>query len=292
MDSVERVPVERVPFNFGAVQCKLSDAKAVIIPVPYDSTASYRTGMRSGPREIIEASRNMELYDLELKRDIIDDAPIFTMDEIVCSKESPQEVVEAVENAVSWVLLEGKFPLMLGGEHSVTLGSLKACKKKYERLSVVQIDAHADMRDSYEGTGYSHACVMRRVRELCPNAVGVGIRSMSKDEAEYIKEKGLEPYIFGPEFDEKEIVSKIENERVYVTFDLDAFDPSIMPAVGTPEPQGISWKQAISLLRKVYEEKEVVGADVVELCPTIGDIASAFTAAKLVYKLVGYKFML
>ncbi len=281
---------ETVPLTFGAVRCSHGDSKVVVIPVPYDSTASYKTGMRHGPREIIDASRNMELYDLEFGKDIVEDAPVFTMDEIACSKKGPEEVVKSVEKAVGEVLESGKFPLVLGGEHSITSGAVNAAVKKFGNVSVLQIDAHTDLRDEYEGARFNHACVMRRVREICPNVVSVGIRSMCLEEAEHIKEKKLEQYIFGSEFSVEEVIAKIENKNVYVTFDLDGLDPGIMPATGTPEPGGILWKEATGLLKKVFKEKNVVGCDVVELCPTIGDISSAFTASKLCYKMMGYKF--
>ncbi|OIO21783.1 agmatinase [Candidatus Micrarchaeota archaeon CG11_big_fil_rev_8_21_14_0_20_47_5] len=284
---------ECIPFTFLGMKNNLKNAKTVIVQAPYDGTVFYKDGQRHGPREIIDASRHMELYDAEFGCDVCESAPVYTMDELVLSKESPKKAVERVGEVVDEVLKERKFPLVLGGEHSVSAGAVSACAKKFKKnFSVLQIDAHGDLRDAYEGTKYSHACAMRRAREACGNIVQAGVRSMSGEEAEWIKKERIEKYIFGSEFEESEVLERIENENVYVTFDLDGFDPSIMPAVGTPEPGGISWKQATSLLRKVFERKNVIGADVVELCPVIGDTASAFLAAKLCYKMIGWKFLL
>ena len=181
---------------------------------------------------------------------------------------------------------------MLGGEHSLTLGVVKAYRERYQALSVLQLDAHADLRDSYLGARFSHATVMRRVYELCP-IVPVGIRSLSQEERSFIDESGIKPvYASGLTLSEdsiKNVVASLSDE-VYITIDLDVLDPSIMSAVGTPEPGGINWYELLGLLREVAQSKRIVGFDVVELCPGEGPLSCAFLAAKLAYKLIGYSF--
>lgn len=275
-----------LPFTFGGVENDFERAKVCILPVPYDGTASYKVGQRHGPHALLEASLNMELWDIELAQDTSAKLPIYTFDDLLCSKKGPGEVVKAVEESVGEIIAKNKFPLMIGGEHSITSGAVKAAAAKHKNLSVLHIDAHADMRDEYEGTKYNHACVMARCREICP-AVSVGIRSMSEEEAKAIKSRKLEKYIFGIEFDVKKAVSLL-SENVYITIDIDGFDPSIMPATGTPEPGGLQWQQVLDLLKAVGKERKVVGADVVELMPLPPDVRTDFACAKLAYKLIGY----
>jgi len=190
------------------------------------------------------------------------------------------------------VLDKNRMLLMLGGEHSLTLGTVKAYREKYEALSVLQLDAHADLRDSYLGTKFSHATVMRRVYELCP-IVPVGVRSLSQEEHRFIDEAGLKPFyardLISGEVSTRQIVDSL-SEEVYITVDLDVLDPSIMSAVGTPEPGGMGWYELLGLLREVARAKQIVGLDLVELCPREGPISCAFLAAKLAYKLIGYIF--
>ncbi len=279
----------REPFNFcGLEDVKFENSKAVVLPVPYDSTASYISGMRHGPKAIIEASRHMELYDVELGYEPSQKTGVWTLDELQPSMDSPKETIKRVRDAFSEIMDNDRFPIMLGGEHSITLGAVQAVAAKYPKLSVLQIDAHSDLRDEFEGTKYNHACVMRRVREICP-AAQVGIRSMCTEEAEFIRHRKLKG-IFGTEFKIDDVVKEL-GENVYVTIDVDGFDPAEVPAVGTPEPGGLYWKQVMPLLRKVAEKKNIVGFDVVELCPMPGDIRSDFFCAKLAYKMLGYSFM-
>jgi len=275
-----------LPFTFGGLENDFEGAKVCVLPVPYDGTASYKTGQRHGPRALIEASLNMELWDIELAQDASSKVPIYTFDGIQCGKKGPDAVVKAVEESVGEILDAKKFPLMIGGEHSITSGAVKACAEKFKNLSVLHIDAHADMREEYEGTKFSHACAMARCREICP-AVSVGIRSMSEEEAKTIKQRKLGGFIFGSEFDIRKVVSLL-SENVYITIDIDGFDPSIMPATGTPEPGGLQWQQVLDLMKAVGKEKRVVGADIVELMPLPPDVRTDFACAKLAYKLVGY----
>jgi agmatinase len=279
-----------LPRTFLGNENDFAKAKAVILPVPYDSTVSYGTGQRFGPQAIIEASRQVELYDIEFGFDISAKAGIFTLDEMEIDRGSPQKTVERVEEGVSEILAAGKMPIVIGGEHSISSGAVKACVKKFGKISVLQIDAHADLRDEYEGTKYNHACVMRRIREMAGTCVQVGVRSMSEEEAEHITKNKLEKFIFSPDFDDKNVLSMLSS-KLYVTIDIDGFDPSEVPAVGTPEPGGLHWQQVLSLLRAVCKKCEIVGFDIVELAPIPGQPASDFLCAKLAYKMVGYSLL-
>ena len=278
--------------NFAGISPSYSDwenSRVVVLPVPYDSTTDWRSGTRDGPGAIIDASRYLELYDLELKREIYQ-VGIHTMPEIQPEMSSPENMTQRVYQVAREVLDKNKMALMLGGEHSLTLGMVKAYREKYQDLSVLQLDAHADLRDSYLGTKFSHATVMRRVYELCP-IVPVGIRSLSEEEHRFIDEAGIKPvYTSGlilAENSINHIITTLSSE-VYITIDLDVLDPSVMSAVGTPEPGGIGWFELLNLLREVATSKRIVGFDLVELCPDEGPRSCAFLAAKLAYKLIGY----
>ncbi|VVB58570.1 N(1)-aminopropylagmatine ureohydrolase [Candidatus Anstonella stagnisolia] len=279
---------ENLPFTFGGVENDFARAKAGVLQVPYDGTASYKVGMRHGPAAVIDASRNMELYDIEFGCDISQKVGFYTYDELHTDKGSPQKTVKIVEESVAEVLKAGKLPIVLGGEHSISSGAIKACKEKYGQLSVLQIDAHADMRDEYEGTKYNHACIMRRAREITPDCMQVGIRSMSEEEAEYIKEKKLGGSIFGPKFDAKKVAGMLKG-NVYITVDVDGFDPAYVPGTGTPEPNGINWEQAMELFSLI--KGKIVGFDVVEVMPLAGQARTEFFCAKLAYKMAGYALL-
>jgi agmatinase len=201
---------------------------------------------------------------------------------------SAELTVKRVQEMAEPVLKKGKFPVLFGGEHSVSVGLVAALAKRHKELSVLQIDAHADLRDEYEGTKYNHACAMRRIREHVRSASQVGIRSVCREELEHINSAGLGEHIhWGAEFDEKKVLSQL-TDTVYVSIDLDGFDPSECPGVGTPEPGGLKWAQTLGLLRRVAAEKKIVGFDMVELLPIPGTVQSEFFAAKLAYKLLGY----
>jgi agmatinase len=282
------------PGSFGALVPPCSDrkqARVVVLPVAYDSTTEWHSGTRDGPRAIIEASRYLELYDIELKRNI-SEAGIHTLPEIPPDMAGPEHMVQRVYEVTRELLSEDKMVLMLGGEHTLTLGAVRAYRERYSELSVLQLDAHADLRDRYLGTDFSQATVMRRVHELCP-IVTVGIRSLSEEEHQFIAETGITPF-YAHDFISGNVANhdiiKSLSRDVYITIDLDVLDPSIMPAVGTPEPRGIGWYQLLGLLREVANNRHIVGFDLVELCPPEGPDACAFTAAKLAYKLIGYIF--
>lgn len=280
--------------NFGALPRELSDletARVAILPIPYDLTASYRSGSRMGPRAIIEASHNMELYDEEL-----DDIParlgIHTLSELEVGGYGPERMVEITEETVSGLLGAGKIVCSLGGEHTITSGTVRAYAKAFPDLSVLCLDAHADLRDAYQGVRYSHACAMRRVREIVGRVSHIGVRSLSVGEAEHAKSEGIvlhEAASWTGSGEQLErILEELGSGPVYVTCDLDVFDPAYVPSTGTPEPGGLSWNEVTDILREVAAEREIVGFDAVELAPISGFAASDFLAAKLVYKMIGY----
>ncbi len=279
-----------LPENFGGLEEEFSDlarARAVVLPVPYDFTTTYRGGTREGPQAILAASRNMELWDEEVGA--VYRAGIHTLPALEPAAEGPAAMVERVERAVGWILDQGKLPAVLGGEHSITAGAVRAAAARVPGLSVLQIDAHGDMRDTYLGTPHSHACVMRRVRELVP-AASVGIRSIGEEEAEHLAAHPWPVWSVrqfrGLRGDWQPILDAL-TDRVFVTFDLDGLDPSLLPATGTPEPGGLEWYETVDLLRAVSERARIVGFDVVELAPLAGHVASDFLAARLVYRLIG-----
>lgn len=280
------------PYTFAGIKKPLEDCKVVIIPVPYDSTTTFRTGARDGPHAMIVASRQFEDYDIELEKEIGNELGFFTTEEIEPGTNSPFEMISSVQEAVEAVLKEKKFPVVFGGEHTISIGFVKALDKHYKKFSILQIDAHGDLRDEYYGSKYNHACTMKRIREekISRTIVQVGIRSLCKEEAEYIKNKKISDYVYyGNKLNIKRILSQLE-ENVFITIDLDGLDPSIMPAVGTPEPDGLSFEQTLGLLREIAKNKKIIGFDVNELAPIPGNPVSDLTAAKLAYKLIGYSF--
>ena len=278
--------------NFGALEpeCAAYErAVFAVIPVPYDLTSTYQSGSRLGPTAILAASANMELYDEELGKETFREG-IFTASPVEVDARGPDRMTSAVRQMVSDVLVDRKIPVLLGGEHSVTLGAVQAVKEAYPALQVLQLDAHADLRDSYQGTPYSHACIARRIAEICP-LVQAGIRSMSEEEAVFLKGGGVKSFsadfiLDNPDWATK-ICAHLEGD-VYITIDLDVLDPAFMPATGTPEPGGISWREVIKLIRAVSRKCRVRGFDVVELSPLPGQVASDFLAAKLIYRIMGY----
>jgi len=266
----------------------LDKAKVVVLPVPYDATLEYKSGAREGPQAIIDASQYLELYDRELGLEI-SEVGIHTLQEVQPLMSGPEFMTERIHKIAKDLLAGGKFVVMLGGEHSLTLGMVRALHERYSKLSVLQLDAHTDLRDEYLGTKYGTASVMRRVWEICP-VVPAGIRSFSLEEHRFMQEQRIEPFYAedssNPDFAAR-VVSKLSSQ-VYISVDLDVFDPSIMSAVGTPEPGGLSWQQVLELLKTVSRHRQIVGFDVMELCPREGPTSCAYLAAKLVYKLIGY----
>ncbi len=263
-------------------------AKIVILPVPYDETSTWMKGADRGPAAIIDASHNMYLYDIDTDSEVYKKG-IHTDDPVI-EKSTPEAMVRAVRTRAARHLDADKFVVTLGGEHSVTVGAVEAHAERYPNLSVLQLDAHADLQDEFNGSRYNHACVMARVRELCP-VVQAGIRSLDAAERA-VADQGrlfLAEDIHGRRDWMDRAVSLLSDE-VYVTIDLDAFDISIMPATGTPEPGGLLWYDVIDLLKKVAGSKKIIGFDVVELCTNPYARQCDYLAAKLVYRLLSYIF--
>jgi agmatinase len=266
----------------------LKQAKTVILPVPYDSTSEWRSGSRHGPQAIIDASQYLELYDLELDREI-HKVGISTLPQVEPVLSSPQDMIERVYEVVKGLIQNEKFVVLLGGEHSLSLGAVRAFKEAFPRLSVLQLDAHADLRDEYLGTKYGQACVMRRISELCPISQA-GVRSLSWEEKEFLTQNKLRPLYMSDLVSNAASVDWIVEsltQDVYVTIDVDVLDPSIMPAVGTPEPDGMSWRQLLDIVQSVTIHKHVVGFDLMEFCPGEGPGSCAFLLAKLAYRFIG-----
>jgi len=266
-------------------------ARVVILPVPLDRTTSYVPGTRTGPHEILVASSHMELWDEETQTDV-HGIGIYTLPEMEFPFSRMDEIVEEIRRVVAELLKRDKFPMILGGEHSITGPIVKAVAAKHRNLSVLQIDAHADMRDTFMGTPHNHACAMRRVSE-CAAVTQVGIRSLSPEEAEAIPSlptKVFYDFNMRQQADWMDRVVDSLGETVYITIDVDGMDPAIMPATGTPEPGGLSWYELLALLRKTIEKRKVVGCDLVELAPMPGNVAPNFLCAKLVYKILSYRF--
>ncbi len=287
------------PENFGGIpeeNSRYETARAVIFPVPLERTTTYEHGTRNGPAAIIAASRNMETWDEELEVETYSKIGIATLPAIDTFEGTLEKVLAEIHTTELALLKDKKFPVALGGEHSLTPPLVSAAAKKFPDLAVLQIDAHADLREAYQGNRASHASAMRRVVEICP-AVQVAIRSLSIEEAQAIPH--LRTKIFWARDiararNDNWIPRVIEHlpEHVYLTVDRDGFDPAYMPATGTPEPGGLDWYQVTALIREVAETRNIVAADVVELLPQAGEHASDFLAAKLVYKILGYKFCL
>ncbi len=282
-----------LPNNFLGLPPRYSDyrrARFAVLPIPYDSTTSFQTGTREGPAAIIRASQQVELFDEELETEC-HKAGVATLDPLMPNMAGPKAMHEDVFAAAKRIVRDGKFLIGLGGEHSITSGLVRAVMTKHKKLSVLQIDAHLDLRDSWEGSPHSHACVMRRCLELGANIVPVGIRNVSLEERRFLKRRKMEVVTARQCHTDDDWVDRVLNglgETVYVTIDIDGFDPSFAPGTGTPEPGGLDWYQVTGLLRLVAAEKTVVGADVVEVMPLPGQAVTEFLAARLTYKLLSY----
>ncbi len=266
-------------------------ARVVILPIPLDRTTSYVPGTRNGPHEILVASSHMELWDEETETDV-HSVGIYTLPEMELPFSSMDDVVREIRRVTAELVARGKFPVILGGEHSITGPAVAAVASKYPGVSVLQIDAHADLRDTYMGTPHNHACAMRRVLEFA-RCTQVGIRSLSPEEAAAAPTLPTEIfYDFNMRLHDDWIERIVDSlgEQVYITIDVDGFDPAIMPATGTPEPGGLGWYEGLALLRRVVEARTVVGCDVVELSPIPGNVAPNFLCAKLIYKILSYRF--
>ncbi|WP_040247393.1 agmatinase [Psychroserpens mesophilus] len=268
---------------------KLDSSKIVLIPVPYDGTSTWQKGADKGPEAFLNASENMELYDIETQTEVYKQGVFLA--EPVTENTSPEQMVDAVHQVVKTYIKKNKFVTTFGGEHSISIGTIRAFNECFDNLTVLQLDAHADLRKSYHGSKCNHACALYEASQST-NLIQVGIRSMDIIETTVMDE---EKTYFAHEMaeDDNWVDSAIDQmtDNVYITIDLDAFDPSIMPSTGTPEPGGLLWYETLDFLRQVFEEKNVVGFDIVELCPNPKEKSSDFLAAKLYYKMLTYKFL-
>lgn len=263
-------------------------SKFALLPVGYDSTTSYLSGTREGPFAIIKASFLLEKYDPELEKDI-SQSGIVTLPPVLLDMQGPEAMVQRVEEKTEELLEDNKFAILLGGEHSLSIGAIKAYQKRYPEMGILQIDAHLDLRESYDETPFSHACAMRRVADhSC--VISTGIRCAEPEEMEFL-EKSKSKTFFSWELTKKplwkELLLEELPEQVYISIDLDGLDPSIMPSVGTPEPGGLLWEEINELFTLVAKNKTIIGFDVVELCPIPGFIAPDYLAAKMIYRLMG-----
>jgi len=268
--------------------CRYEKASIAILPIPYDGTSTWIKGSDRGPQALLDASANMELYDIETDSEVFKRG-IVTIDPVSCP-DDPKAMVDVVCDRARSLLNDGKFIVGIGGEHTISVGLVRAIAEKVRDFSVLQLDAHSDTRTEYAGSTYNHACVMSRIGEICPY-VQVGIRSMDSSELERLNSDRT---FFAHEIlNGSDLTQKILNElthNVYITIDLDVFDPSIMPSTGTPEPGGLDWYTLIKLMRSVIMEKEVVGMDITELLPNPTNRAPDFMAAKLVYRILSMIF--
>ena len=266
-------------------------AAIAILPVAYDGTSTWLKGADKGPQAILEASPNMEFYDIETDSEVFKQG-IATLD-MITENTSPEAMAHEVEVQIDQILKDKKFPVLLGGEHSVSIGAFQAIAKHYDTFSILQLDAHSDMRDEYEGSPYNHACVMARGKDVTPSIAQVGIRSTAIEEkhnidpdrifyAHEIKESGDSTWMY-------EVSQKL-HDHVYITIDLDVLDPAYMPSTGTPEPDGLTYREILTLLKLINERHNIIGLDVVELCPNEINKAPDFLASKLIYQLLSIRF--
>lgn len=267
---------------------KLESSKIVLIPVPYDGTSTWQKGADKGPEAFLEASENMELYDIETDSEVYKNG--IYLSQPVTLNATPEAMADAVHQETKKYIKKNKFVTIIGGEHSISIGTIRAFNEVFQNLTVLHIDAHADLRQSYEGSTYNHACALYEASQNT-NLIQVGIRSMDVQEKSVMD---FDKTYFAHEMatDDSWMDSVIDQmtDNVFITFDLDAFDPSILPSTGTPEPGGLFWYETLEFLKEVFKEKNVVGFDIVELCPNENEKSSDFLAAKLYYKMLSYKF--
>ena len=279
--------------NFGDFEDQYTDydkSQIAILPVPYDGTSTWIKGADRGPQALLEASFNMEFYDIETGTEVyrkgIATLPPVTEDS------TPESMAEEVERRMDTLFDDGKFPVLIGGEHSVSIGAIRSAAKRYPGMSVLQLDAHTDMRDTYEGSPYNHACVMARAKEVAGNVVQVGIRStcMAEEGQNIVADNVFHAHVLKRRSDwVRDVLGRLAPD-VYVTIDLDVLDPAYMPSTGTPEPDGLYYREVLDLLTLINENHNIIGLDVVELCPNSINKAPDFLAAKLIYQFLSLRF--
>lgn len=275
--------------DFSAAETQYETAAIAILPVPYDGTSTWMKGADSGPEALLEASVNLEFYDIETDSEVYKKG-IATLDPVLTNS-TPEAMSDDVQNRMETILADGKFPVLIGGEHSVSIGAFRAMAQSYPDFSILQLDAHSDMRDTYEGSSHNHACVMARAKELTDKITQVGIRSSAIEEKKNINpERIFYAHKLKEEPDWMQRVSEQLGEHVYITIDLDVLDPAYMPSTGTPEPDGLTYREVINLLKTIIKNHHIIGVDVVELCPHHENKAPDFLAAKLIYQILSMNF--
>lgn len=282
------------------IQCNYQQSQVVILPIPYEATTTYRKGCQLGPEAVLIASDQLECYDEELEIETCWQTGIFTHEYIADTRLNPtltaEQMLIVTSETVAKLARDNKFVIAVGGEHAITTGVVQGYQQVCsEQFTVIQIDAHGDMRHEFEGSIHNHACVMRRVLELGLPTLPVGIRSICQQEATLIKEQKI-PVIWARDIYDNpnwmaEALSKIKTKKVFITIDLDGIDPSLIPGVGTPEPGGLNWYQLLKFMRLIFTQFEVLGCDIMELVPLLDSVVSEFTTAKLIYKLIGYWYI-
>ncbi len=277
---------------FGIEDANYDSSKIIVLPIPYDNTTSYKTGTREGPHAMIDASRYIELYNEELNAEV-DQIGIYTLEEMMPNVSSPEIMSKEIHKEVSIILDDSKIPLLLGGDHSISIGAISAVSESRKDFSVLHFDAHADSRDRFMGSKYSHASMMARAREMCDSCYSVGVRSINKESME----KYSDEILFRKDMhkkSEKEIVEVISDnikKNLYLTIDFDVLDPCEMPSVGTPEPDGLKFHKLLSIIKEVVSGRNIIGLDFTELNPIPGMVAPNYLAAKLIYLTLGYSFV-
>jgi agmatinase len=270
----------------------IEDAAVIILPIPYEFSTSYGKGTVDGPNAILQASPYLEFYDEELDFEPWQ-AGIYTADPLSVMEQKPERAMNTIKDTTLTLLDLNKFIVSLGGEHSISYGIYSAFHTKYDDLCILQLDAHSDLRDEYMGSKYNHACVMRRIWEMNNNIIQVGIRAQCIEERQFILQHQIKTYYASNLHESgftQEIINQLTN-NIYLTIDVDFFDPSILPSTGTPEPGGFQWYETIEFIKKIFSQKNVVGVDIVELSPQKNLIHPDFTIAKLVYKLIALKVL-
>lgn len=273
-----------IPKEYGAYD----NAHVVLIPVPFDGTSTWIKGADKGPEAFLKAAENMELYDIETDSQVYKKG--INLHKPLAAEGNAEAMVNMVHDAVKAQLIRNKFVTLIGGEHSISIGSIRAFNEVFPNLTIVQLDAHADLRKEYDGSAYNHACALYEANET-NNLVQIGIRSMAHVEKSVANwDNVFLASVINSSTTWMEDAIDLMSDQVYLTLDLDVFDPSILSSTGTPEPGGLLWYETLEFLRKLFTEKEVVGFDIVELCPNPVDKSSDFLAAKLYYKLLSYKY--
>lgn len=289
MDGQKTLPVTSVPRTFFGGQAPWGKAKAVVVPAPYDAAVSFRSGARYGPTAVLDSSVAIEWYDPELGVAVGARAPIHTLNPLELPVSGPADAVATVTTVIRRIVKAKKFPLLIGGDHSLSSGAVRAVAERYPKMTILHLDAHDDLRDEYQHSKYSHACVARRAYEITGALVQVGQRDVDRPQIEFQRQQKI-PVFFAPDVPVEKIIAAC-GPRVYVTIDVDVFDPSIMPATGTPVPGGLGWYSVLKLLRTLGRQRRIVGADCMELAPIPGLVAPDVLVARLAYKLIGYALL-